>query len=108
MNTLTLQEAAQFLKIHPVTLGEKARLGEIPGTKIGKCWVFLDVDLIEYIRSQYKRRDLQGEQVEVSQCHSSNEKIHLSGGLKLPTTDDQYKKVLRLPIRPKPKSITTS
>ncbi len=63
MNTLNLQEAAAFLKIHPVTLGEKARLGIIPGTKIGKCWVFVDVDLIAYIRSQYKRQDLQGDQL---------------------------------------------
>ncbi len=83
MHTLNLQEAAQFLKIHPVTLGEKARTGEIPGTKIGKCWVFVDVDLIDYIRAQYKRRDLQGEKVEVLQCHSSNVKIHHSGGSKL-------------------------
>ena len=64
MNTLTLQEAAKFLKIHPVTLGEKVRQGIIPASKIGKCWVFVDVDLIEYIRSQYKWRDLQGEKVE--------------------------------------------
>jgi hypothetical protein len=109
MNTLTLQEAAKFLKIHPVTLGEKARLGEVLGAKIGKCWVFVDVDLIDYIRSQYKRRDLQGEKVEVSQCHSSNERTHHIGGSKLPTTaDDQYKKVLALPTKPKLKSITTS
>jgi hypothetical protein len=44
MNTLDLQAAAAFLRIHPVTLQEKARCGEIPGAKIGKCWVFVDVD----------------------------------------------------------------
>ena len=108
MNTLSLQEAATFLKIHPVTLGEKARLGEIPGSKIGKCWVFVDVDLIQYIRAQYKRQDLQGEQLEVSQCHSSNEKIHHIGGSNFSTTAEQYKKVLALPTKPKRKSITTS
>ena len=43
MNTLTLQEAARFLKIHPVTLQDKARSGEIPGAKIGKCWVFVEL-----------------------------------------------------------------
>lgn len=31
MNTLNLQQAAALLKIHPVTLQEKARAGEIPG-----------------------------------------------------------------------------
>ena len=29
MSTFTLQQAAAFLKIHPVTLQEKARAGEI-------------------------------------------------------------------------------
>ncbi|MDO8961069.1 MAG: helix-turn-helix domain-containing protein [Methylophilus sp.] len=101
MHTLNLKEAAHFLKIHPVTLGDKARAGEIPGTKIGKCWVFVDVDLIDYIRAQYKRRDLQGEKVEVLQCHSSNEKIHRSGGSVLPTTEDRYRKVLELSTKPK-------
>ena len=61
MNTLDLQAAAAFLHIHPVTLQEKARTGEIPGAKIGKCWVFVDVDLVEHIRSQYPRRVLQSE-----------------------------------------------
>ena len=108
MHTLNLQQAAVFLKIHPVTLGQKARAGEVPGTKIGKSWVFVDIDLINYIRAQYPRRDLQGEKVEVLQCHSSNETVHLTGGSKLPTTEDQYRKVLALPTRLKPKSITTS
>ena len=99
MNTLNLQEAAEFLKIHPVTLGEKARLGIIPGSKIGKCWVFVDIDLVQHIRAQYQRQDLQGEQLEVSQCHSSNEKTHLIGGSNLTTTEDQYKKALGLPTK---------
>ena len=66
MSTLTLQEAARLLKIHPVTLQEKARAGEIPGAKIGRSWVFVEIDLLEHIRSQYRRRALQGEQTEVS------------------------------------------
>src|SRR3990167_5889439 len=91
MNTLTLPQAAELLKIHPVTLQDKARAGEIPGAKIGKCWVFVEFDLIEYIRSQYKRRVLQGEHTEVQLCHSSNAKIHRIGGSKLsPTMDDAY------------------
>ena len=52
METLTLQQAADYLKIHPVTLQEKARSGEIPGAKIGKRWVFREIDLIEHIRAQ--------------------------------------------------------
>jgi excisionase family DNA binding protein len=34
------KEAARFLRIHPVTLREKAASGEIPGKKIGRVWRF--------------------------------------------------------------------
>ena len=56
MSTLTLQDAVWLLKIHPVTLQDKARSGDIPGAKIGKCWVFVEIDLVDYIRSQYPRQ----------------------------------------------------
>jgi excisionase family DNA binding protein len=109
MSTLTLPQAADLLKIHPVTLQDKARSGEIPAAKIGKCWVFIEVDLLEYIRSQYKRRVLQGEHTEVQLCHSSNAKIHLIGGSKSsPTMDDEYSKALALPTKQKHRSCTTS
>ena len=108
MNTLTLRQAAALLKIHPVTLLEKARAGDIPGAKIGKCWVFVEIDLIDYIRSQYPRRALQGERMEVSVCHSTNARTRLTDGSSIPTTDDEYSKVLALPIRRKPGSTTTS
>ena len=96
MNTLTLKGAAKFLHIHPVTLQEKARAGEIPGAKVGKCWVFVDVDLVQYLRSKYRQRALQGEHTEVSLCHSTNAKAHRTGGLDLPTTDDAYSRALGL------------
>ncbi len=108
MNTLTLQQAAALLKIHRITLLEKARAGDIPGAKIGKCWVFVEIDLIEYIRSQYRRRALQGEHAEVTQCHSTNARTHHIGGSKSLTMDDQYSEALALPKRPKPGSTTTS
>ena len=106
MNTLTLQEAARFLKIHPVTLGEMARNAQVPATKIGKCWVFIDIDLIDHIRSHYARQTLQGEQ-EKSLCHSINEKTRLFGGLKSPATDELYRKALERPTKAKPRNSTT-
>jgi hypothetical protein len=105
MNTLDLQQAAELLRIHPVTLQSKAKAGEIPGAKIGKCWVFVDVDLIDYIRSNYVRRTLQGEQ-EKSLCHSLNAKTHPFGGSKSPSTDELYKKALARPIKAKPRNST--
>ena len=50
MNTLDLEQAAILLKMHPVTLRQKARAGVIPGAKLGRCWVFVEIDLIEYVR----------------------------------------------------------
>jgi excisionase family DNA binding protein len=41
MGTLNLKQAAALLKIHPVTLQEKAKAGEIPGAKVGRAWVFI-------------------------------------------------------------------
>ena len=56
MHTLDLKQAADFLKMHPVTLQGKAKTGEIPGAKPGKSWVFIDEDLANYIRSQYTKQ----------------------------------------------------
>jgi excisionase family DNA binding protein len=50
MKTLDLQEAAQFLRLHPDTLRRRALAGEIPGAKPGKLWVFLEEDLAAYLR----------------------------------------------------------
>ncbi len=102
MSTLTLQQAAALLKIHPVTLQDKARTGVIPGAKIGKCWVFVEVDLLDYIRSQYPRRALQGEHERNITCHSSNAKTRLFGGSNLPTTEAEYSKALGLRTKQKP------
>jgi excisionase family DNA binding protein len=53
MITLDLNEAAALLKIHPQTVLERARSGNIPAAKPGKCWVFIEEDLLEWLRSKY-------------------------------------------------------
>jgi excisionase family DNA binding protein len=109
MDTLTLQQAAEFLKIHPVTLLEKANSGEVPGAKIGKRWVFITIDLAEYIRSQYRPRALPGEHMEASICHSSNARIHPIGGSNSrPAVDRLYSEALGLPTSSRPGSTTIS
>jgi hypothetical protein len=107
---LDVEEAACFLHMHPVTLLEKARSGEIPGAKPGKCWVFLEADLAAYLRSLYPQqwRALQGDSMEVSQCHSSNARTRHIGGSNSPTTDDDYSEALALPTKRKPGNTTTS
>lgn len=37
---LTIQEVAELLKMHPVTVTEKCRTGELPAVKIGGKWRF--------------------------------------------------------------------
>ena len=106
IETLNLEEAATFLKIHTVTLSVKAASGEIQGAKIGKRWVFLKVDLIEHIRAQYQLRALQGERKETL-CHSINVRTRPLGGLKSPSLDEQYNAVLGLATKSKPRNITT-
>ena len=86
--TLTLEEAAEFLKIHPVTLSVKAASGEVPAAKIGRAWVFLEIDLITHIRSKYKMRALESDNgKETLTCHSTNARIPLFGGSKSPSVE---------------------
>lgn len=99
MNTLDLRQAADFLRIHPVTLRIKAGNGEIPGAKVGRCWVFLDVDLAEYLRSQYPARASQGDTLEKLKCHSTNAKTRPAGGSSYQSWDERYNAVLALKTR---------
>ena len=108
MSTLDLKQAAMLRKMHPATLQQKARAGLIPGAKLGKCWIFVEVDLIEYVRSQYRPRALQGDSKEVLECHSTSAKTRRTGGSKSTTAADAYSKALGLPIEKGPRSITTS
>lgn len=47
---LNAEEAAEFLGFNPYTVREKARLGEIPGRKIGREWRFSREALLEWIK----------------------------------------------------------
>jgi len=108
MKTLGLEEAAAFLRIHPKTLARRAAAGEIPGVKIGRSWVFVDVDLLEHLRSKYLRRVSKGEHEETSLCHSTDELTRLLGGSTFPTRENAYSEVLGLPISRKLRNTTTS
>lgn len=53
MITLNLKQAAVLLNMHPVTLLLKANAGIVPAAKPAKCWVFIQQDLLDYLRSLY-------------------------------------------------------
>lgn len=92
--TYTLKQAADFLKLHPGTLQERAKRGMIPGAaKPGKRWVFLEEGLRQYLLS-------------LSPCPSTASVIRgistsrpIEGGLDA---------VLRLPSAKKPRRTTTA
>jgi hypothetical protein len=56
MKTLNLEQAATLLHMHRVTLLLKAKTGIIPAAKPAKCWVFIEQDLIDYLRTLYTSR----------------------------------------------------
>jgi hypothetical protein len=85
MRTLDLTEAATFLKMHSEEVRRRAKLGQLPGSKPGKAWVFLEEDLVEYLRSRYAshRQALEVTLTkELKQCHLQNAEIR--GGSILP------------------------
>lgn len=46
---LTTQEAAALLKLHPDTVGDLARRGELPAVKLGRDWRFTRSALLEAV-----------------------------------------------------------
>jgi len=101
VKTLTLNEAATLLKMHPQTVLQRARSGELPAAKPGKCWVFIEEDLINWIRSQYPTRQQNVGQGGYPAC-SLKEKTVNTGGTSLPTpVAAQYATLLKLPTSEK-------
>ena len=49
---LDLQGVAALFKAEPETVAQYARTGELPGTKMGKSWVFLRDDVIAFLRQR--------------------------------------------------------
>lgn len=57
--TLDLEQAASLLKINKCTAGDLAASGKLPGAKIGRAWVFLEQDLIDWLREQVREQQQQ-------------------------------------------------
>ena len=49
--TYRLPDAAKYLHVHPQTLQQMARKGEIAAAKIGRAWVFREEDLSRYLHT---------------------------------------------------------
>jgi excisionase family DNA binding protein len=85
--TLDLDQAAKLLHLHPDTVQQRAKAGEIPAAKPGKCWVFVEEDLIDWLRSQYfsNRRTKE-------KCSTNVEKL---GGLISDTLDEEFDNLVK-------------
>ncbi|WP_342220239.1 helix-turn-helix domain-containing protein [Rickettsiella endosymbiont of Miltochrista miniata] len=98
MKTFKLEEAAEFLKMNPEGLRRLAASKKIPAGKPGKCWCFMEEDLVNYLRSLYDQP------CKVSQGVSNNrrEKIWrsvketMSGGSDFLTMEKEYNDLLGL------------
>ena len=63
MKTLDLIECAEFLMIERTKALTLAGTGVLPGAKIGRSWVLLEEDLVEYLRTE-ARKQMRDRQVE--------------------------------------------
>ncbi|OAI18267.1 MULTISPECIES: helix-turn-helix domain-containing protein [Methylomonas] len=112
METLLLQEAASFLHMNPEVLRRKAKLGEIPGRKAGRKWVFVKEHLADFISGRYSAVERMPQVVdgtttrEVKLCHYRKEAKR--GGFGSPRLmDEEYSNLLGLHPSKRRKNSTT-
>ncbi len=51
--TLTVEEAAAYLKVDTVTIQRELKAGRLPGNKVGRAWRISREALREYLRGEY-------------------------------------------------------
>ena len=98
METLNLRQAAEFMHVHHDTLQRMARRGQVPACKVGRRWVFIDVDLVDYMRSNYAPLVLKGVHGKVKTCRFLKEKVQRITGANSISTASEYNALLGLPI----------
>lgn len=54
MKLLTLDQAAAFLSLNPITLRKHIRAGKLRAAKIGKLWRIDQEDVLKFIRNEQK------------------------------------------------------
>ena len=98
MVTLGLREAAAFLRCHPEELRRRAKVGIVPGAKVGRAWVFLEEDLAAYLRSLYQSPRQAAEEILKNKARRyCTEAAASDPSMPLPSADDDYARLLRLP-----------
>lgn len=96
MQTYDLRAAADFLHMSPAVLRQKARQGALKAAKPGKCWVFLEADLVAYLDRLYactRQAPLSGSNVGGSTWEFSNA-VMSGGSTSPPRTGVEYASLL--------------
>ncbi|NVH74784.1 helix-turn-helix domain-containing protein [Paraburkholderia sp. JPY432] len=63
--TFDIDECADFLKVERKTALKLAQQGDLPGARIGRAWVFLEDDVVEYLRVQVRHQMVERQNNEV-------------------------------------------
>lgn len=88
MRTLDLIECAEFLKIDRTTLLDIVHRGDILGAKIGRAWVFLEDDVVAYLREQVQAQTQKRiEQIRGGSSSSTDDRVHRAITKQLSATD---------------------
>jgi excisionase family DNA binding protein len=109
--TLNVAEAALLLKVHPKTLQRLARVGDIPGCKVGRAWVFVEQLLLDTLVSKSTARVSVVDLREKSECRSTDARTHPVGGSNsrpFAASRSLYSKALGLPTSGRRSKSTTS
>ncbi len=69
MKTYDIHEAADFLKVDRTTALELAAGGTLPGAKVGRAWVFMEDELINYLRD-VTRKQTQERRAQTEACNA--------------------------------------
>jgi integrase len=96
LELLTVKQVTHLLHMHPTTVRAQAVCGKLPATKPGKGWRFIGVDLVAWLRAQYRRA------VSVDQeklCHHSTEDliVNIGGLLSRSQVAERYEFLLKWP-----------
>lgn len=95
-----IKQAAAFLKICEQTMQELAASGEVPGAKVGKAWVFLQDDLVDWLRGTIKTQQAQRKNAEAvdSRLKSALNRAERRTRRRLPTLPEPGSEVARAQV----------
>ncbi len=69
MKTLTREEVAAMLRIHPDTVSAIVVTGELPAASVGRKLIFDEQDVLEYLREQIRKQTKARK--EIAELHKS-------------------------------------